>query len=910
MASSRTAAGSSRVPFTPRPSRRTTSGHLTKHEFNQVAGTLASVRRVPREDIFEELDLSGEAGAILRERDPQPVFERRQPARPASEQRERERPTSHTSVRRVAETAPSSSRASSSLSTRREREYGHGHTHARSRDSRDGKVLERNVDIEVVVRNDVPVPDTPQPAAERKLLDGVPLDVQEAWICEDMLFVLQGVEGSLIRYAEDYDPLDADQRLRGARWRIDPSLDPSLLSLINRLLPLATFFTSVEASIEIRNSPECGMVSHALGSGIRGMLKEYRVLTAQLESLFLTSATFTLQTLYFHLHPTLHTMSLLSSLCLALEADETAAGDASDLSDDDDDDELDGKAEELGLGGAGLKGLMKNIRAQKGLSASGPVVGGEVLGIICEREATMSGDPTATTLHSQLLVHASQPYCRMLLQWIQTGYLSDPFEEFMVKESGYINKGVLESDYTDEYWDRRYTLRDGSSLAASKGPSLTSAVPPPRAGTNRLPGGACIPSFLQPWKHKILLAGKYLNVMRECGIEVKKPGEVDTDGDKDIVMNETKFYKRIEDAYIYANQSLLRLLVEEQELIPHLRSLKHFFFADQSDFLTNFLDLASADLTRKPAKSVSIQKLQSLLDLAVRNPASSSSNDPYKDNLKVTMASQNLYDWLLKIVSHHGSMTEGGDIDFGMDFALDSAPKKDGDTLVGIDALAFDYTVKFPLSLVISRKAITRYQLIFRFLVHLHHLESALSAMWLEHKAPMWRDSTGNADMDQWKARVFALRARMLAFVRQILAYATGEVLESNWRALEAKLANVGTVDQLMRDHVDFLDTCLKQCMLTNSKLLSVYSKLMKTMSAFVSYQDSFNKVLQRFKADPLTESDAAKAAHRWNVINKFEINYNHHSNLHLDAVTYNAGSENVVLLALVTRLHQTTLRS
>lgn len=30
---------------------------------------------------------------------------------------------------------------------------------------------------------------------------------------------------------------------------------------------------------------------------------------------------------------------------------------------------------------------------------------------------------------------------------------------------------------------------------------------------------------------------------------------------------------------------------------------------------------------------------------------------------------------------------------------------------------------------------------------------------------------------------------------------------------------------------------------------------------------------------------------------------------LHLDAVTYNAGSENVALLALVTRLHQTTLR-
>lgn len=68
-------------------------------------------------------------------------------------------------------------------------------------------------------------------------------------------------------------------------------------------------------------------------------------------------------------------------------------------------------------------------------------------------------DPTAATLYSNLLLHASQPYSRMLIRWITTGHLSDPFDEFMVKESGHITKGVLESDYTDEYWERRYTVR-------------------------------------------------------------------------------------------------------------------------------------------------------------------------------------------------------------------------------------------------------------------------------------------------------------------------------------------------------------------------------------------------------------------------------------------------------------------
>lgn len=64
----------------------------------------------------------------------------------------------------------------------------------------------------------------------------------------------------------------------------------------------------------------------------------------------------------------------------------------------------------------------------------------------------------------------------------------------------------------------------------------------------------------------------------------------------------------------------------------------------------------------------------------------------------------------------------------------------------------------------------------------------------------------------------------MLACVQQMLAFATFEVLEPNWRKLEGKLeaGKVETVDQLLREHVDFLDTCLKECMLTSRKLITV----------------------------------------------------------------------------------------
>jgi hypothetical protein len=44
-----------------------------------------------------------------------------------------------------------------------------------------------------------------------------------------------------------------------------------------------------------------------------------------------------------------------------------------------------------------------------------------------------------------------------------------------------------------------------------------------------------------------------------------------------------------------------------------------------------------------------------------------------------------------------------------------------------IDALTLDYSVKFRFSLVLSRKNILRYQLLFRFLLHLKHVEQSLA---------------------------------------------------------------------------------------------------------------------------------------------------------------------------------------
>jgi gamma-tubulin complex component 2 len=81
-------------------------------------------------------------------------------------------------------------------------------------------------------------------------------------------------------------------------------------------------------------------------------------------------------------------------------------------------------------------------------------------------------------------------------------------------------------------------LRDGSALSGSK--QHQAGVPEPRGVGGRLPGGACIPPLLEGWKHKILLAGKYLNVIRECGIEIHRDL---SHFDEDLYMDDERFVR-------------------------------------------------------------------------------------------------------------------------------------------------------------------------------------------------------------------------------------------------------------------------------------------------------------------------------------------------------------------------------
>lgn len=594
-----------------------------------------------------------------------------------------------------------------------------------------------------------------------------------------------GYEGQYIRYAKGYNPSEERDRLSGPTFRILPGLDPSLQDLTRSMLKMATYYSALEAFVDVQSRDEFGAVNHALCASIRRFLHDYLVMIAQLETQFLTSDTFTVHVLNIHTISTSQMMLQLYSLAHELLKKNALLDDESEEEEDDADD-YENILETLRDGGELVPGNMTGKKICKG---------GVVLGLITKRLETMSGDPAARALLTSLLRDASKPYMVMLNEWLHHGGIHDPHAEFLVKEQKSIRRERLEQDYTDEYWERRYTLRDHD-----------------------------IPPQLEGVKDKVLLAGKYLNVVRECGgVDVSKVVK-----DVPSSFDDSRFLENVNSAYAHANESLMRLLLTTHALPARLRSLKHYFFLDPSDYFSYFLELGFSEL-KKPVQSVNTGKLQSLLDLVLRQPGTITSLDPFKEDVKVEMNEIPLTKSLQRVVNITG-IEQGESLQ-----PLANQPMENDKNAIGFTSLQLDYSVPFPVSLVISRKTVWRYQALFRYLLSLRYLESQLSTTWqTQTRGISWGHKGANRRLEIWKRRVWTLRARMLVFVQQLLYFCTAEVIEPNWAKFMSRLKEkegtpgtsssgyMRTVDELMQDHVDFLDTCLKECMLTNSKLLRV----------------------------------------------------------------------------------------
>lgn len=311
-----------------------------------------------------------------------------------------------------------------------------------------------------------------------------------------------------------------------------------------------------------------------------------------------------------------------------------------------------------------------------------------------------------------------------------------------------------------------------------------------------------MPIFLSRFQEKMLNTGKYLNAIRACGKEIAAP----IFPEETVYTTEERYFtERVEMAYQAASQQLLHHLLEDSDLVGHLHSVKHYFFMDQGDFMTQFMDMAEDELS-KDINDTNPVRLSSLLELALKTSIMQS--DPHHEDVSVELLEDSLLTQLSKILNMGPEDPSGG--------TTHQYPEDDFRSLRGFEAIALSYHVRWPLSLILSQKNIACYQMLFRHLFLCKYVERRLGYVWVDNKVAKFyalKAVTGYAE-------AFALRQKMLNFVQNLSYYMMVEVIEPNFHSFISRVESQTQVDELSKEHTHFVEGCLKDCMLTQKSAL------------------------------------------------------------------------------------------
>lgn len=428
---------------------------------------------------------------------------------------------------------------------------------------------------------------------------------------------------------------------------------------------------------------------------------------------------------------------------------------------------------------------------------NGNLHGAEVLNTVYESMQSNKGDESKYAIVLSLMKAACKPYLKLLKSWLYEGKVDDPYNEFLIIKEDDMQKESLAENIMSSYWQQCYSLRKS------------------------------VPHFLDGYTDKILRTGKYLNVVKECQTT---PGSGSADAfflqPADITYdpNNRSLVATIEKPFSVASQSLLSFLHEKVDMVGRLRSIKRYFLLDQGDFLMHFIDCAGDELERHVSE-VSVRRLQSLFELSVK--MSSSATDLYNEDAFCNISSINMVDLL------SGFLKKGSDSRTLQ--RLEANDRSDG-----VHMFRIDYKVSWPFSLVVTRKTLIKYQLIFSHLFQFKFLERKLAQAWQEQQLLRQQRLDGTESC----LRESLLCKEMLHFVNNYLSFMTFETIEPKWQILEKKLQSASTIDEVIEEHENFLDSVMDSCYLLD---LSSYALIKDIKSVCLSYS---NFILRTYNQD------------------------------------------------------------
>ena len=130
-----------------------------------------------------------------------------------------------------------------------------------------------------------------------------------------------------------------------------------------------------------------------------------------------------------------------------------------------------------------------------------------------------------------------------------------------------------------------------------------------------------------------------------------------------------------------------------------------------------------------------------------------------------------------------------------------------------VDYITLDFKCSFPLNLILNKRAISKYQCLFRYMFWFKFIERQLNFCWVKLQ------NTSESNISCFK-KAYTTNNKIIHFIKSFIYYLSEEVIEQNWIKLCADLKKPKNFEEIIQFHDKFLNLCLKESLLTNQNLL------------------------------------------------------------------------------------------
>jgi hypothetical protein len=581
-------------------------------------------------------------------------------------------------------------------------------------------------------------------------------------------------------------------------------------ALVQSILDIAGALCIVRDFAETCSFYNQGMVRQALGAALKRLLRRYDALfldhwgwtgstspSAEVPEQLKQEPPLTIQRLWIQLQPIQGAVLAISSMCLAERVRKQG-------------------------GGALLCALYDLIDpAQVRWGVHNAV------------EASLD-DPKA--LKEELFWAAFQPFWAMLEQWLDHGVLSDPFDEFCVQRDTTQIGERLADDFNAAFWESGYTLR-----------------------------ASHLPNMLQQVGTPILLAGKYqfasqsLEVMQQAvpgerlpvAISMQVAPEAGSCRDASGTTGPQSLQcmtLRITNALATASKSLVRALILDGNLMATLTQFKNCFLLGRVDFLDDVLSGVPGEILAGQgavaevlASTPSAESVRTAFDRALGAGFRLQNTEPKSlvGHFSISFLPYSLSSQLLRVLAVSSAAAPWSSAE-AAELASLAHPTRTRDAqLCIIDAVSLDYHANWPYSVILNRRVITKFQLLFRQLSSLHLCLRRLGSirLQLQRARTVCHKFTGET---RHAAILSPLYCSLLQQTIHALLYAmTWTTIETQWMRWQQTLDELGnsfrhaaknsheqsprenrtsSVDELIRALNEFLDASLYGCFLMKAR--------------------------------------------------------------------------------------------